>query len=56
MEDGNLTIYYVRQSDKGVYQCNIDSVANSLVVLQILDDEDKYNVVSKCFYMYISVH
>ncbi|XP_013162813.1 PREDICTED: uncharacterized protein LOC106114241 isoform X1 [Papilio xuthus] len=45
VEDGNLTIYYVQQSDRGVYQCNVGSIVSSLVVLQVLDDDDKYNVV-----------
>ncbi|KPJ00874.1 hypothetical protein RR46_01353 [Papilio xuthus] len=47
VEDGNLTIYYVQQSDRGVYQCNVGSIVSSLVVLQVLDDDDKYNVVSE---------
>ncbi|KPJ07534.1 Ig-like V-type domain-containing protein FAM187A [Papilio machaon] len=45
VEDGNLILYYVRQSDRGVYQCNVGSYANTLIVLQVLDDDDKYNVV-----------
>lgn len=40
-----LTIYYVKGADAGVYQCRVGSLLGDLVVLDVLDDEDKYDLV-----------
>ncbi|CAH2041967.1 unnamed protein product, partial [Iphiclides podalirius] len=45
VDNGDLTIFYVRPTDAGVYQCKVGSLLGDLVVLEVLDDEDKYDVV-----------
>lgn len=44
--DNNLTIYHVEPEDAGVYQCQVGDSHGSLLVLEVVDIEESYTIVS----------
>lgn len=45
LEHNHLHIYNVKMEDAGMYRCQIGD-SNSLVVLEVVDTDEKYSVVS----------
>lgn len=46
LEHDNLTIYNVMADDAGVYRCQVGDSSGGLVILEVVDEEETYAVVS----------
>lgn len=49
-KDGNMTIYNVMPEDGGLFQCELGGSNSSLVILEVVDNEEPYRVVGNTLF------